>query len=128
MKIIPTSLKRATAVRKIAAKRAEEATYLKIKNNIKNKETLSILTNNKEQIARAASNKGLFVEFTKGENLFENSTMMNLYDVEYHLPKSMYGIPYTTTNYKTGTFLPESLNDNKLVEFIKKTISRVAEK
>ena len=124
MKIVPTSLKRAYAIKKIAQRDAYKQKYICISPKIQNKEVFETLKANEQQLGRIIKKKPLALEFTRGEGLFENSTVMNIHDVKFHFPKSEFGLPFTTLEEKVGHFIPEELKGKALIEYIKKLVKQ----
>lgn len=124
MKIIPTALKRAYAMKKIASNDAYKQKYISVSKNIPDKEIYETLNANKQQLGRIIRKKPIALEFTRGEGLFENSTVMKISDVRLHLPKSLDGLSFTTLEEKVSHFLPEGLKGKALLEHIKKLIKQ----
>lgn len=127
MKIIPCcNLNRKYIIKKIQKKTAKRiAEYTRITEDLP-KEVKQFAQENADTLSRIGKRNQCRIEFAKGEGLFSQTPVINIYRKELHIHGyADFPVPYTVDSKKLEAALPDLNNKKSALEYIRKITKKV---
>lgn len=132
MKIAPKFFSKETLIKKLDKRNARRIeNYILVSDNLAPKKTEQV-KQYADSLARFAEKKGCILEFTPGEDVFKNSTQMNVYKKYLGVIRSSDGLPcmaFDGRSLSGKVIVPEDgVNNKSVIDSLKSSVKSVIAK
>lgn len=129
MKLAPKFFSKETLIKKLDNRNSERIQkYISVSNNLSPEKAAEVSTY-ADSLSRFAEKKGCILEFTPGEDLFQNSTQMNVYKKTLGIVRDKDGLPifaFDGRSLSGQSIVPEKKSDAKsVINSLKENITHI---